>query len=141
LALQTGECGNGPRGIESNEEVNTMPRSRKHPDSASQDRAAAAGRVLPEAVPVRYAGLCEICDHAPTCTFPRPRGVAVKECDEWTGLSIEAPSIEIEPGFVARRRRALVSARPVGLCASCEAAPTCRFSRTPGGVWHCDEYR
>ena len=99
-------------------------------------RRPAAGPGTPTAHAV--AGLCASCVLAPDCTFPREAGVPIRHCDEFDGGS---PRPSVRRSRVASPAPVLGEERLKGLCVNCAEAPTCRYPRPEGGVWHCEEYR
>jgi hypothetical protein len=86
---------------------------------------------------IKYSGLCQTCDNAPTCTLQRMPHLEVIQCEEFsthsavrkpTFASEEAPFVD--PADVAR----------MGLCANCLNAVTCGLSKALDGVQQCEEY-
>ncbi len=85
-----------------------------------------------------FPGLCGTCADAPVCTLPRNRGVPVMECLEFVG---EIREDERDPPAQTEGEDPGPLDHEPGLCSWCETRAVCTFSRPPGGVWSCDEFR
>jgi hypothetical protein len=109
-------------------------------------RTSKGVRVIQENFESVESGLCGDCEHASTCTFPRPRRVF--QCDEFcyrvpaevkrqTGNPAHNPGHNPEgnpsDASVSENKR-------LGLCRSCAGWKTCAYGCPEGGIWHCDEY-
>jgi hypothetical protein len=86
---------------------------------------------------IKYTGLCETCDHDPTCMLRRMPHLEVIQCEEFSiqpapnnTVSAPAESSFMDPAESSR----------MGLCSNCLNVLTCGFSQTLRGVQHCEEY-
>jgi hypothetical protein len=83
-------------------------------------------------------GLCSTCNSSSICTRRNGIRLPVQFCEEFddsTSLDVESEPVPvIEDGETA-----LDTA--MGLCCNCGNRGTCRLQDSPGGVWHCEEYR
>lgn len=105
-----------------------------------------APSVRPESAPIRRpqveaparpaAGLCVTCVHVAGCGLRIRSESGVWHCEEFDCGSMPTPTAT---AFVEQAPRA-VPDTALGLCANCANAATCGLARSPGGVWHCEEY-
>jgi len=83
-------------------------------------------------------GLCSTCNSSSMCT--RRKGIKLpvlfcEEFDDSTSPKVESqaiPAIEDEETALDTT---------MGLCCNCENRDSCTLQDSPGGVWHCEEYR
>lgn len=83
-------------------------------------------------------GLCMTCNSGPTCTRRKGMRLPVVFCeefDDWMPLDMKN-----EPAPVTAEEQ-IFPGTTMGLCCNCENRDSCALRRTPGGVWHCEEYR
>ena len=83
-------------------------------------------------------GLCVTCNSSSLCT--RRKGIPLpilfcEEFDDRTGSEAERQPVP-DPAY---QEAALNTA--MGLCCNCGNRDTCTSQHSPGGVWHCEEYR
>lgn len=85
----------------------------------------------------KYSGLCETCDHDPTCMLRRSAQLEIIQCEEFSTRPVvskqdpgESQAVFSDPKEVAR----------LGLCANCQNAASCGFPRANQGVLQCEEY-
>ena len=82
--------------------------------------------------------LCMTCNSSATCSRRNGNRLPILYCEEFDGWL--PPDLENEPPpVVADPPDALDTA--MGLCCNCENRDSCTLQATPGGVWHCEEYR
>ena len=85
-----------------------------------------------------HLGLCTTCDHLSSCVFYMANGKSVQQCEEY--------AMSVDAGMTDRRMKtAAEEAAPKeyeykGLCMNCEKRNVCRFAKSEGGIWHCEEY-
>ena len=87
-------------------------------------------------------GLCTTCIHREVCTSRKGFRPPILYCEEFDITAASLKGQEAAPaqsGAVAEQDSSPV--RHTGLCSSCAVRKTCVLSTTPGGVWHCEEYR
>ncbi len=90
-------------------------------------------------------GICTVCDSTPTCTFRNGR--VLLQCERFEPLEKPPVRATIEDFLTASNLRVKTiveveeSKQFTGLCKNCESRETCNFSKTLGGVWHCEEYQ
>lgn len=82
-------------------------------------------------------GLCSTCNSGSVCT--RRKGVKLpvlfcEEFDDWTSLDMESQPIPVMEGEET-------VPEAMGLCGNCGNRESCTLQDSPGGVWHCEEYR
>ena len=83
-------------------------------------------------------GLCSTCNSGSICTRRKDITLPVLFCEEFDDST--APEEEDWPVAVPEdEETALDTAR--GLCCNCENRDLCTLQDSPGGVWHCEEYR
>ena len=83
-------------------------------------------------------GLCMTCNSNSICTRRKGMKLPVLFCEEFDGwmprdMENTPPPLleedEIEPDTA------------LGLCCNCSHRDFCTLQSSPGGVWHCEEYR
>jgi len=82
-------------------------------------------------------GICSSCENLSLCSFIEPQRQPVLFCEEFSiGKARTAPVVlEKKSGSPAPLEISM------GLCATCDDAKTCLYSKDEAGVWHCEEYR
>ncbi|MBN2452626.1 MAG: hypothetical protein JXR77_19740 [Lentisphaeria bacterium] len=88
-------------------------------------------------------GLCGTCLHRANCVLGEGLGSPVWYCEEFDDgavAAVDMPAKEAPAVRGKQARRASVLRQTMGLCSNCEHRDTCRLTRPPGGVWHCEEY-
>ena len=86
----------------------------------------------------KYSGLCETCDHDPTCMLRRSTQLEIIQCEEFSvqtavnkPTSIPVEAIIADPAVVSQ----------MGLCANCLNVVSCGFPGARHSVLQCEEYR
>jgi hypothetical protein len=83
-------------------------------------------------------GLCSTCNNSPTCDGRKDIKRPVLFCEEFDGST--SPEEESPPVPVVEDEEADPDT-VMGLCCNCGNRDFCTLQDTPGGVWHCEEYR
>jgi hypothetical protein len=85
----------------------------------------------------KYSGLCETCEHDPTCMLRRSTRLEIIQCEEFSTqlvpnkpVSIPVETMVADPTVVAM----------MGLCANCLNVVSCGFPAARHGVQQCEEY-
>ncbi len=83
-------------------------------------------------------GLCMTCNSASICT--RHKGIKLpvlfcEEFDDSTSPEVESQAVPV----IEDEETALDTA--MGLCCNCGNRDFCTLQDSPGGIWHCEEYR
>lgn len=92
------------------------------PTRASGDRTA----MLPR------PGLCVTCQHGSHCALAAASRGPVLDCELFAIEAVQAaPHPEVDVAAPEPMR---------GLCTNCAEQRSCTLARSPGGVWHCEEY-
>lgn len=86
----------------------------------------------------RPLGLCSTCNSGSVCT--RRKGIKLpvlfcEEFDAWTSRDTESRQVPL----VDDEEPAVDTV--MGLCGNCGNRDSCTLRDSPGGVWHCEEYR
>jgi hypothetical protein len=86
---------------------------------------------------IKYAGLCETCDHDSTCTLRRMPHLEVIQCEEFSVQSYPSKTLAASPEspFVDPAEFSRM-----GLCSNCLNVAACGLPQTLQGVQHCEEY-
>jgi hypothetical protein len=84
----------------------------------------------------KYRGLCETCEHDPTCMLRRSTQLEIIQCEEFS-IQPAIPNSVPLPDFLAADP---VEAARMGLCANCRSVDTCGFPNARRGVVQCEEY-
>ncbi|MBN2020658.1 MAG: hypothetical protein JW749_10595 [Sedimentisphaerales bacterium] len=82
-------------------------------------------------------GLCSTCNSKDVCLQRKNIKFPVLYCEEFddsTALSAKVPKAS---GLPEKKPDLDTS---MGLCCNCGNRDTCTLRRTPGGIWHCEEY-
>jgi len=87
----------------------------------------------------RSLGLCSTCNNRAVCTQRKDLKLPVLFCEEFDDGT---PEEEEESEMVSAPEDEETGRDPVqGLCCNCENRDFCTLQDSPGGVWHCEEYR
>ncbi len=90
------------------------------------------------ASPERSWGLCSTCNSSVVCTRRKGIQLPVLFCEEFDdSMPLEGES---RPDPVIEDAEC-VPDTAMGLCCNCENRGSCTLQDSPGGVWHCEEYR
>ena len=96
--------------------------------------------------PMRFLGICLLCESAPTCVFPRDPNRPLLYCDEFE-MAVSVPVRPVSRRMTRKETEAEQGGNPakgsascLGLCRLCEGRETCTYPKPEGGVWHCEEY-
>jgi len=83
-------------------------------------------------------GLCSTCNNGPVCIRRKGIRLPVLLCEEFDDHTPQEalPS----PVSVNADDDPPIDAA-MGLCCNCENRGSCTLQDSPGGVWHCEEYR
>jgi len=83
-------------------------------------------------------GLCMTCNSSSVCM--RRKGIQrpVLFCEEFDGWMPRDAENEPAPASAAPQDPVDTT---LGLCCNCENRDSCTLQDSPGGVWHCEEYR
>lgn len=84
----------------------------------------------------KYRGLCETCEHDPTCALRRSTQLEIIQCEEF---SIQ-PAVQKRSPEAKRRITDPMEAVRMGLCVNCANVATCGFPNARQGVLQCEEY-
>ncbi len=85
------------------------------------------------------AGICSTCNHLKDCLHRLCNGHVIWFCEQFDDYVPPKPQTS---ATVLK-----MTANPgnqegyMGLCVNCEHRAECIHSKTPGGIWHCEEYR
>ena len=86
----------------------------------------------------RYRDLCSTCSHAEACggrsTLERP----IFFCEMF---EVSAPGSALTQAAAAAPSDGPDAGKYKGLCLNCENRADCTAPKSPGGVWHCEEYQ
>ncbi len=83
-------------------------------------------------------GLCMTCNSNSVCTRREGIKLPVLFCEEFDDSTVE---ILERPSLLSMADENDVLDRTMGLCYNCESRDSCTLQSSPGGVWHCEEYR
>jgi hypothetical protein len=84
----------------------------------------------------KYFGLCQICEHDPTCMLRRSPQLEIVQCEEFSIQPVvQKLSPVSEESFIDSQE-----AKNMGLCANCLNVVTCCFPNARRGVLQCEEY-
>ncbi len=91
---------------------------------------------------LRQLGICSTCNHLEECIARKNWKGPVTFCEEYDDYL--PPRIVIsnddKNGLKHEPRKKELSEFK-GLCMNCEARKRCKFPKTEGGIWHCEEYK
>jgi hypothetical protein len=92
-----------------------------------------------EVAPIEeHLGLCTTCDNMSSCVFYTANGKPVQQCEEY---SISSTSKVTDSRLASAAEEAAPKEYEFkGLCMNCEKRKVCRFAKSEGGIWHCEEY-
>ena len=85
-------------------------------------------------------GLCSTCNNKETCIRRKNIKFPVLYCEEFDDFdySISVRSKWSMASATLKEEDALDIS--MGLCCNCGNRDSCTLRRTPGGIWHCEEY-
>ncbi len=87
----------------------------------------------------QIAGICSTCIHIDDCLHRLRSGVIIWFCEQFDDR------VEIKPRSPRKRITETQGTDSqegyLGLCVNCENRAECVHSKTPGGIWYCEEYR
>lgn len=84
-------------------------------------------------------GICMTCNHLKDCLHRLDNGMTVWYCEQFDD---HVPSAQQTfQSFPVKMDKPENIECFQGLCVNCDNRSECLHSRTPGGVWWCDEYR
>ena len=94
----------------------------------------------------QIAGICSTCNHIDDCYHRLHDGMVIWFCEQFDDYVPQNP--QTVNRFGASRVPTMSKAPTTpgnqevvrGLCVNCEHRMVCVLARTPGGIWHCDEY-
>jgi hypothetical protein len=86
----------------------------------------------------RSWGLCMTCNNDSTCTRRKGVKLPVLFCEEFDGWMPRDMDNGPAPVF---EDEVTDPDTTMGLCCNCENRDSCVLQDSPGGVWHCEEYR
>ncbi len=86
----------------------------------------------------RSWGLCMTCNNDSTCTRRQGVRLPVLFCGEFDGWVPRDTENRPVPVFEDEETDPDTT---MGLCCNCENRDSCALQSSPGGVWHCEEYR
>jgi hypothetical protein len=85
----------------------------------------------------RTLGLCSTCVSNSVCSRRKGAGSSVLFCEEFDD------SVALKPGnkpIPVRLEQKIPLDTRMGLCCNCGNHDSCTLQRSPGGVWHCEQY-
>jgi len=82
-------------------------------------------------------GLCSTCNNIATCSRRKSLKGPVLFCEEFDD-STPPPANRAKVSPLSEEQAAINPA--MGLCCNCANRDTCTLCRSPGGVWHCEQY-
>lgn len=85
----------------------------------------------------KYYGLCETCEHDPTCMLRRSTKLEIIQCEEFS-VQPFAQKPSVSQGGAAMDPK---DAAGMGLCANCLHVENCGFPNARCGVLQCEEYQ
>jgi len=89
--------------------------------------------------PMENSGLCVTCNQSGVCIYRKKTREPVSCCEEFDGPAMNAPVVLLNQNSKNQRIEP-DSGGYTGLCVDCEGRGSCISSKSPGGVWHCEEY-
>ena len=86
-------------------------------------------------------GICSTCIYLDTCVRRASHNNPVWQCNEfeYETLKPEKEKLSIQKSDYPGKEKA-DDGKYLGLCKNCSQRKTCRYEKTPGGVWHCEDY-
>ncbi len=81
----------------------------------------------------RETSMCASCARQDECVLTHHNNTNLYGCEEFESIQAAAETVDY--------REELRTASALGLCATCESKQRCTLKTTPGGVWHCEEFR
>jgi hypothetical protein len=86
----------------------------------------------------KYSGLCETCEHDPTCMLRRSSLLKIIQCEEFSIQQTAAKPIAPGKQLTMPDENGSSS---LGLCANCLHVTTCGFPNARQSVSQCEEYQ
>jgi len=88
----------------------------------------------------KVAGICVTCNHLKDCLHRLANGHVIWFCEEFDDYVPPKPRKLANPAKQVHSNPGNHEGY-MGLCVNCEHRAECIHSKTPGGIWHCEEYR
>jgi hypothetical protein len=85
----------------------------------------------------KYYGLCETCEHDPTCMLRRSTKLEIIQCEEFSIQPFAQKPAVVQNGAIMDPKEAA----GMGLCANCIHVESCGFPNARHGVVQCEEYQ
>jgi hypothetical protein len=83
-------------------------------------------------------GLCLTCQKTDSCTHRAGFITPVFYCEEFDdSVTCRTATKQTTPADGDTNKLTIGQ----GLCTTCSSSKACALSGTPGGIWHCEEYR
>jgi hypothetical protein len=90
-------------------------------------------------------GLCSACKCDEQCLHTTSGDSPVLQCEEFQACDCVPSKAPAKRSRCLPDRETVLAAEEgveaKGLCTNCENKRACTFAKSPGGVWHCIEYR
>ena len=82
-------------------------------------------------------GICSTCNHLQDCLHRLTNGHVIWFCEQFDDYVPPKPRkhASINPSYKLEEDEGYM-----GLCVNCELRAECIHSKTPGGIWYCEEY-
>jgi hypothetical protein len=87
----------------------------------------------------KYHGLCETCEHDPTCMLRRSTKLEIIQCEEFSIQPVAQKPNAIQSEESVDTVKAVNTVR-MGLCVNCLNVAACGFPNARRGVLQCEEY-
>ena len=81
-------------------------------------------------------GICPTCNNVETCASRPGYRPPVFYCEQFDNSSKAAVDTMVMSTTGPEEKNNMT----MGLCCNCDNRISCASSRTPGGIWHCEEY-
>jgi hypothetical protein len=81
----------------------------------------------------RGTSMCASCARQDGCVLTHQSSTNLYGCEEFESAQTMPETADY--------RSEMKTASALGLCATCESKQRCTLKATPGGVWHCEEFR
>ena len=87
-------------------------------------------------------GICSTCIYVDTCVRRASHDNPVWECNGFDNVPLELnkPKIVRSTNVPIENASETDSNKYLGLCKNCSSRKTCTHPKSPGGVWHCEDY-
>ena len=86
----------------------------------------------------QVAGICVTCNYLKDCLHRLNNGQVIWFCEQFDDFVPPKPRKLANPSRTTHNPH-----NPdgyMGLCVNCEHRAECIHAKTPGGIWHCEEY-